>query len=186
MIDDKVLVAQVLSGDRHAFRTLIKQHERLVSHMIGRLIDKPEDREELCQDVFLKVYEKLNEFTFQSKLSTWVATIAYRHGINHLRKRRIKISDLPEDETGIERFIAIDDASENLADNEMDQIVLKLVEKLPPQYKAILTLYHVQEMSYPEIVEVTGLPEGTVKNYLFRARQLLKEKVKQYLGKEAV
>jgi len=186
MIDDKAQVAQVLSGDRHAFRMLIKHHERLVSHMIGRLIDKPEDREELCQDVFLKVYEKLGEFTFQSKLSTWIATIAYRHGINHLRKRKIKISDLPEDETSIERFIAIDDVSENLADKEMDQIVLKLVEKLPPQYKAILTLYHVQEMSYPEIVEITGLPEGTVKNYLFRARQLLKEKVKQYLGKEAV
>ncbi|HMR55966.1 MAG TPA: sigma-70 family RNA polymerase sigma factor, partial [Cyclobacteriaceae bacterium] len=85
----------------------------------------------------------------------------------------------------IERFIAIDDASEILAEREMDQIVFTLIEKLPPQYKAILTLYHVEEMSYPEIVEITGLPEGTVKNYLFRARQLLKEKVKQYLGKEA-
>ncbi|MCE7861937.1 MAG: sigma-70 family RNA polymerase sigma factor [Cyclobacteriaceae bacterium] len=186
MIDDKALVGQVLRGDQQAFRMLIKQHERLVSHMIGRLIDKPEDREELCQDVFLKVHEKLKEFTFQSKLSTWIATIAYRHGINHLRKRKIKISDLPEDETHIERFIAVDDASETLADAQLDQIVLTLVEKLPPQYKAILTLYHVQEMSYPEIVEITGLPEGTVKNYLFRARQLLKEKVKQYLGKEAV
>lgn len=185
MIDDKALVAQVLSGDRHAFRVLIKQHERLVSHMIGRLIDKPEDREELCQDVFLKVYEKLDEFTFQSKLSTWIATIAYRHGINHLRKRKIHISDLPEDEIHIERFIAVDDASENLAEAQLEEIVLTLVEKLQPQYKTILTLYHVQEMSYPEIVEITGLPEGTVKNYLFRARQLLKEKVKLYLGKEA-
>lgn len=185
MIDDKALVAQVLSGDQQAFRVLIKHHERLVSHMIGRLIYKAEDREELCQDVFLKVYEKLNEFTFQSKLSTWIATIAYRHGINHLRKRKINISDLPEDETHIERFIAVDDASENLSEAQLDEIVLMLVEKLPPQYKAILTLYHVQEMSYPEIVEITGLPEGTVKNYLFRARQLLKEKVKHYLGKEA-
>ncbi len=185
MIDDRALVAEVLRGDRQAFRMLIKQHERLVSHMIGRLINKPEDREELCQDVFLKVYDKLGEFTFQSKLSTWIATIAYRHGINHLRKRKISISDLPEDEASIERFIAIDDASENLAEKEIDQIVLTLIEKLPPQYKAILTLYHVQEMTYPEIVEITGLPEGTVKNYLFRARQLLKEKVKQYLDKEA-
>lgn len=185
MIDDKALVAQVLHGDQQAFRKLIKQHERLVSHMIGRLVNRPEDREELCQDVFLKVYDKLGEFTFQSKLSTWIATIAYRHGINHLRKRRIPIRDLPEDEISIERFIAIDDASEMLAEKEIDEIVLTLIEKLPPQYKAILTLYHVQEMTYPEIVEITRLPEGTVKNYLFRARQLLKEKVKQYLGKEA-
>jgi len=186
MIDDKALVSQVLSGDRLAFRLLIKQNERLVGHMIARLIDRHEDREELCQDVFLKVYEKLGEFTFQSKLSTWIATIAYRHGINHLRKRKIVISDLPEDESKIERFIAIDDASETLANQQLDDMVLQLIDKLPPQYKTILTLYHVQEMSYPEIVEITGLPEGTVKNYLFRARQLLKEKVKQYLGKEEV
>lgn len=185
MIDDRALVAQVLSGDRLAFRVLIKKHERLVGHMIARLIDRNEDREELCQDVFLKVYEKLGEFTFQSKLSTWIATIAYRHGINHLRKRKIEISNWPEEES-MERFVAIEDASETLAEKEMDQLVLQLVEKLPPQYKAILTLYHVQEMTYPEIVEITGLPEGTVKNYLFRARHLLKEKVKQYLGKEAM
>ena len=79
MTDDQALVARVASGDMQAFRLLIKQHERLVSHMIGRLIDNAEDREELCQDVFLKVHEKLSEFNFQSRLSTWIATIAYRH-----------------------------------------------------------------------------------------------------------
>jgi RNA polymerase sigma-70 factor (ECF subfamily) len=184
MADDRELVSQVLGGDRHAFRMLIKHHERLVSHMIARLIDHREDREELCQDVFLKVYEKLGEFTFQSKLSTWIATIAYRHAINHLRKRKIEIRELPDSEYETEQFISVENVAENMADQQLDDMVMQLIEKLPPQYRAILTLYHVQEMSYPEIVEVTGLPEGTVKNYLFRARQMLKEKVKQYLGKE--
>src|SRR4051812_28786223 len=86
MTDDKALVSRVLSGDMTAFRALIKKHERLVSHMVGRLVKQEEDREELCQDVFMKVYDKLGEFAFQSQLSTWIATIAYRHGINHLRK----------------------------------------------------------------------------------------------------
>jgi RNA polymerase sigma factor (sigma-70 family) len=184
MMDDKVLVSQVLSGDRQAFRVLIKQHERLVGHMIARLIDQHEDREELCQDVFLKVHEKLGEFTFQSKLSTWIATIAYRHGINHLRKRKIDTRELPDEEKYREQFISAENVEENFSDRQLDIMVFGLIDQLPPQYKAILTLYHVQEMSYPEIVEITGLPEGTVKNYLFRARQLLKEKVKKYLGKE--
>jgi len=184
MIDDKVLVSQVLSGDRQAFRVLIKQHERLVGHMIARLIDQQEDREELCQDVFLRVYEKLGEFTFQSKLSTWIATIAYRHGINHLRKRKIEIRELPEDETYRKQFISEENVEENFSEQQLDNLVMSLIDQLPPQYKTILTLYHVQDMSYTEIVEITGLPEGTVKNYLFRARQLLKEKVKKYLGKE--
>jgi RNA polymerase sigma factor (sigma-70 family) len=185
MIDDKALVSQVISGDKQAFRLLIKQNERLVGHMIARLIDRHEDREELCQDVFLKVYEKLGEFTFQSKLSTWIATIAYRHGINHLRKKKIEIRELPEEDDR-EQFVSLENVEEDFSDRQLDVMVMSLIDQLPPQYKAILTLYHVQEMSYPEIVEITGLPEGTVKNYLFRARQLLKEKVKKYLGKEEV
>jgi RNA polymerase sigma-70 factor (ECF subfamily) len=186
MIDDKVLVSQVLSGDRQALRVLIKQHERLVGHMIARLISQQEDREELCQDVFLKVYEKLGEFNFQSKLSTWIATIAYRHGINHLRKKKIEIRELPDEENYREQFISHENVEENFSDHQLDGIVMNLIDQLPPQYKAILTMYHVQEMSYPEMVEITGLPEGTVKNYLFRARHLLKESVKKYLGKEEV
>lgn len=185
MIEDKALVSRVISGDRQAFRMLIKQNERLVGHMIARLIDRHEDREELCQDVFLKVYEKLGEFTFQSKLSTWIATIAYRHGINHLRKKKIEIRELTEGDER-EQFISTENVEEGFSDQQLDGIVMSLIDKLPPQYKAILTLYHMQEMSYSEIVEITGLPEGTVKNYLFRARQLLKEKVKKYLGKEEV
>ena len=84
MIDDRTLVSRVLSGDMQAFMLLIRQHERLVLHMVGRVVKRQEDREELTQDVFMKVHEKLGEFTFQSRLSTWIATIAYRHAINDL------------------------------------------------------------------------------------------------------
>jgi RNA polymerase sigma-70 factor (ECF subfamily) len=68
----------------------------------------------------------------------------------------------------------------------MEKIILQNLEQLPPQYKVVLTLYHVDGMNYNEIGEATGMPEGTVKNYLFRARQLLKESVKRYLGQEEI
>ena len=184
MTDDQALVSRVLDGDMQAFRLLIKQHERLVSHMIGRLIDNAEDREELCQDVFLKVHEKLSEFNFQSRLSTWIATIAYRHAVNHLRKKKVKVSDIPEEESFTAHFVAEDNPEEKLADENMDELVMKFISLLPVQYKAVLTLYHLDGMSYPEIGVATGMPEGTVKNYLFRARALVKENVKKYLGKE--
>ena len=184
MIDDQALVSRIIGGDKHAFRLLIKQHERIVAHMIARLIDRKEDREELCQDVFLKVYQRIAEFNFQSKLSTWIATIAYRMGINHLRKKKIELRDIPEEESFTSHFISPDDPHENMEDNEIEAMTLRLIEQLPPHYKTILTLYHVDQMNYGEIGEVTGMPEGTVKNYLFRARNLLKEKVKKYLGKE--
>ncbi|MBT1700003.1 RNA polymerase sigma factor [Fulvivirgaceae bacterium PWU4] len=184
MIDDRILVKNVLAGDMQAFRLLIRQHEKLVAHMIGRLVKKDEEREELCQDVFLRVHEKLGEFSFQSKLSTWIATIAYRYAINHLRKQKIRFADLPDEESFTKHFIEETDPESIVEEGDTDAFVLKLVDELPPQYKTVLTLYHVEGMTYPEICEVTQMPEGTVKNYLFRARNLLKEKVKKYLGKE--
>lgn len=186
MIDDRTLVTKVLGGDMQAFKLLIQQYERLVVHMIGRLVKKEEETEELCQDVFMKVHEKLGEFAFQSKLSTWIATIAYRQAINHLRKTRMLFSDLPDEANIEKRFIDKENPETALEERDLDQFVLKLVDELPAQYKAVLTLYHVEGMTYQEIGEITQMPEGTVKNYLFRARHLLKEKVKPYLGKEAL
>lgn len=171
MDDDKALVSRVLGGDMQAFRALIKKHERLVVHMIGRIVKQEEDREELCQDVFLKVYEKLADFNFQSQLSTWIATIAYRHAINHLRKKKITLAELPEGEIVI---------ADEVADHDIDAYLIKLIEALPVQYKTVITLYHLEHKNYAEIGEITGMPEGTVKNYLFRARQLLKEKAAKY------
>lgn len=184
MTDDRTLVARVLSGDTQGFMLLIRQHERLVAHMIGRLVKNEEDREEICQDVFLKVYNKLSEFTFQSKLSTWIATIAYRYAINHLRKQKMFFSDIPEEERFAGNFIEAENPETVTEEKDMDAFILKLVDRLPAQYKIVLTLYHLDGMTYPEISKVTGMPEGTVKSYLFRARNLMKEKVKQYLGKE--
>jgi RNA polymerase sigma factor (sigma-70 family) len=185
MSSDKALVDAVLSRNRQALRDFIKRHERLVSHMVARLVDDKSDREELCQDIFLRAYEKLSEFNFQSKLSTWVATIAYRHGVNHLRKRKMKWADLPE-EADDWNFAEPENLANNIEEDDIEVIIKKNIEQLPPQYKVVLTLYHVDGMNYHEIGEATGMPEGTVKNYLFRARHLLKESVKKYLGQEEI
>jgi RNA polymerase sigma factor (sigma-70 family) len=184
MIDDRTLVKNVLAGDMQAFRLLIHQHERLVAHMIGRIVKKEEEVEELCQDVFMRVHGKLGEFNFQSKLSTWIATIAYRYALNHIRKEKITFSDIPDEEAFTKSFVEVNNPESLAEEKDQDVFVMKLIDGLPVQYKTILTLYHVQNMSYPEICEITGMPEGTVKNYLFRARNLLKEKVKKYIGKE--
>jgi RNA polymerase sigma factor (sigma-70 family) len=184
MNDERVLVAQVLNGNLQAFRDLIKLHERLVLHMVGRLVKSESDREELCQDIFLKVYDKLGEFSFNSKLSTWIATIAYRHAINYLRKQKMLFADIPDEQSFNAKFVEMENPESMMSERDMDEFVLNLVEELPVQYKTILTLYHVEGMSYPEICAITNMPEGTVKNYLFRARNLLKEKVKKHLGKE--
>jgi RNA polymerase sigma-70 factor (ECF subfamily) len=166
MVDDRALISRVLGGDMQAFRALIKRHERLVTHMIGRVVKQDEDREELCQDVFMKVYEKLGEFQFQAQLSTWIATIAYRHAINYLRKKKFNLVEFPED-------LSIDE--QVVEESDLQAHLIKKIDMLPVHYKIVLTLYHLEDKNYQEIGEITGMPEGTVKNYLFRARQMLKK-----------
>lgn len=184
MTDDRTLVNRVLSGEKSALKALIRQHERLVAHMVGRLVKGEEDREEICQDVFLKVFEKLPGFGFQSKLSTWIATIAYRQAINHLRKQGPAFQEIPEEEGWSDRFVEHSNPAEILAARDENEVVMGYVEQLPAAYKGVLTLYHLEGMSYEEIGAALQMPEGTVKNYLFRARKLLKDKVSLHLDHE--
>jgi RNA polymerase sigma-70 factor (ECF subfamily) len=101
-----------------------------------------------------------------------------------LRKHKHAWTDIPDEEQFSSSFVEESNPESLVAEEDSDSFVMKLVERLPPQYRVVLTLYHIEGMTYPEIGEITGMPEGTVKNYLFRARNLLKEKVKKYLGKE--
>ncbi len=185
-MDDQTLVRSILNGNTQAFSFLIKKYEKLVFHMVQKLVNDEPSIEELAQDVFMKVYEKLPGFRFESKLSTWIATIAYRHTINHLRKtKRIQYKEL--EEASEDRFFINNDTPERSYEaKDTGRFVQEQIEKLPAHYRNILYLYHIEEMTYPEIVEVTGLPIGTVKNYLFRARKLLKEQLSNFVNKEAL
>lgn len=147
-------------------------------HMVARVVSDDMDREELCQDVFVKVYDKLATFHFDSKLSTWIATIAYRMAVNFAKKKKLNQVEL--DEVAFKVGEVVDDTEEK----DMKVFILRLVDQLPLNYKTVLTLFYLDGFSYPEIVEVTGMPEGTVKNYIHRARQKLKAIVEKQSEKE--
>ncbi|MES2276189.1 MAG: sigma-70 family RNA polymerase sigma factor [Bacteroidota bacterium] len=86
MFNEREVVTKILNGDTSAFDALVKQYERLVYVVVSRLIREPEDVADICQEVFIKVYNSLFRFGFQSKLSTWIARIAYFTGINYIKK----------------------------------------------------------------------------------------------------
>ncbi|MGZ3777924.1 MAG: RNA polymerase sigma factor [Mucilaginibacter sp.] len=183
MFNEKEVVTSVLNGDLRAFELLVKQYEKLVFYVIHRLVKDQQAAEDICQEVFIKVYNSLERFSFQSKLSTWVARIAYLTAINYVRKyNREKASDYPED---IENYhFTVDTPEQLLTKKDTANYVEQLILQLPEKYRTVLTLYHLNEFSGPEIEEITGMPEGTVKSYLFRARKLLKEKIEGYLKNE--
>lgn len=183
MNEDNILVAQILRGDTRAFQRLVRQHERLVEHMVGRIVSQREDREDICQEVFLRVYQKLPGFHFQSRLSTWIATVAYRTAINYAKKERKHTSETL-DHTPAAAHPA-PNAHERLEKQSVHAYVHEQIDQLPVHYRTVLTLFHLEEMSLAEIQEITDMPLGTIKNYLFRARKLLKDRLqKRFLTEE--
>lgn len=187
MEPEREFVQKILNGDLNAFRDLVDQYQNLVIHVVFRTVSRQEDREEICQEVFIKVYQNLSGFKFQSKLSTWIGKIAYTTTINYLRKFKLPISSSKSDisvdskinETDydpIERFQSENPSPlEVMERQDLSDLLQKNIEKLPAPYQTIITLYHLDQMSYQEIGEIMDLPEGTVKSYLFRGRKKLKD-----------
>lgn len=177
-MNEQQLVSQILSGSDSAMRLFISKYKSLVSHMVARVIADHQDREELCQDVFIKAFDKIDTFKFEAKLSTWLAAIAYRAAVNFAKKKRLDQVDI--EEVGY----AVWEEDGSTEKDDMNRYIHHLIDKLPAQYKSVLTLFYLEGFSYPEIVEITEMPEGTVKNYIHRARTKLRELVEQHAQKE--
>jgi RNA polymerase sigma-70 factor (ECF subfamily) len=175
-MNDAELVNQILNGNMNAFTFLVNRYQKLVVHITGRLIQRKDELEDVCQEVYLKVYQNLGKYRSESKLSTWIATIAYNTSINYLRKYK-KCDSSGSDETSILEKLT-DFKSDDYEKKDLYRYLREQIELLPIQYRTVLTLYHLEEFSYQEIEQITSMPEGTVKNYLFRAKALLKEKLK--------
>ncbi|MEP4535234.1 MAG: RNA polymerase sigma factor [Cyclobacteriaceae bacterium] len=179
-MEDHQLVKRVLQGNYQAYLELIEKYKLLVVHMVGRVVIDEQDKEELCQDVFVKVYESLATFKFNSKLSTWIATISYRMAVNFAKKRSRRNDTQELDDVAFR----VGHVDETFEEKDFSNFVHQIVMQMPESYRVVLTLFYLEGFSYPEIVEITGMPEGTVKNYLFRARQKLKDLAEPYVGKE--
>ena len=175
-MEDAELINQILKGNMNAFTFLVNRYQKLVVHITARLIQQQEEVEDVCQDVFLKVYQNLGKYRCECKLSTWIATITYNTSINYLRKFKKNI-DVNFDDTAALRNLT-EYKSDDYERTDLHQFIHEQIELLPVQYRTVLTLYHLEEFSYREIEQITGMPEGTIKSYLFRAKALLKEKLK--------
>jgi RNA polymerase sigma factor (sigma-70 family) len=192
---DEHLVKRTLKGDRHAYGLIVKNTEGLVAQIIFKMISIPADRKDLAQDVYLKAFNNLQNFRFQAKLSTWIGQIAYNTCLHYLEKKKlVLLEEFGEDDGDqSESLRRINDSFVPLLENDTEKLlsnkelsaILKIeIDKLPPLYKTLITLYHNEELSYAEIAQITALPDGTVKNYLFRARKILKENLLLHYKRE--
>lgn len=179
---DEALAVEARRGSEAAFRELVERFHRPVYALLVRIVRQPELAEDLAQETFLKAWKALARFDPGRKFSSWIFKIAHNSALDELRRGGLETVSLdapftPDDEPP---ELPADLAAENpllrtLA-RESGQVLERAVARLRPAYRAILLLRFAQEMSYDEIAEVLGLPLGTVKIHLFRARaELLKE-----------
>ncbi len=181
MRTDAELVAGALAGSQEAFRELVQRFERPVYSLLARMVQDPGTAEDLAQEAFVKAYRRLATYDPSRKLSSWLFKIAHNTAIDHLRRHvpdEVPL-DAPADEDrggGLAAVLA-DSSSEDPAAaaerKDLAQALERAIARLRPEYRGVVTLFYLQGASYPEICEATGLPLGTVKTNLHRARKEL-------------
>lgn len=183
-MNDTELISQILDGNMNAFTFLVNRYQKLVVHITGRLIQRQDEIEDVCQEVFIKVYQNLGKYRNECKLSTWIATIAYNSSVNYLRKFRKFDEVIPDDSFALRNLA--DFSMENYEITDLKRYIREQIELLPIQYRTVVTLFHLEEFSYQEVEQITGMAEGTVKSYLFRAKALLREKLKHIVDENSL
>jgi RNA polymerase sigma-70 factor (ECF subfamily) len=178
---DEELVRTVLAGDRERFGELVERYQSRLVNYLHRLVRNLDEAHDLAQEVFVRVYQALDRFDPQYRFSTWLFRVAQNAAIDVIRKRRFRLVPLTRpDEDGGEASWELDLpaegplALESLETRERDAQVRQAIDGLPWEYRELLLLRHYGELAYEEIAQAKGMPLGTVKNKLFRARQMLK------------
>jgi len=166
---DGDLVTMTLRGHSEAFATLVERYDRAVYHLAYRTLRDVEEARDATQEAFFKAFRSLRTFKAGSKFSTWIFAIAYHACCDRLNRRKHytseELPDRADAAPGPEhQVIALDEASRLRA----------AIDALPEKYRTVITLFHLQGKQYEEIATVLGLPMGTVKTHLFRAKEQLR------------
>jgi RNA polymerase sigma-70 factor (ECF subfamily) len=184
-LTDQEVVARAREGRETAFRELIGRYERPVFSLIYRLVRDRERAEDLSQDTFIKVLNALDRYDPSYKFSSWIFKIAHNTALDHLRKKEpetLSLEGSPHAGTAAEAdassvSVASDEPSpeEYAANRELSGTLEEAVGKLRPEYRTAIVLCHMEGRAYEEIAEIMGVPLGTVKTYIHRARHELRD-----------
>jgi RNA polymerase sigma-70 factor, ECF subfamily len=161
--DEAHLVAASKRGDQDAFAQLVQYHQRRVFNLVFRMVQQYEEANEVTQETFLAAWQGLPAFRGDARFSTWLYRIAYNCALKQLEHRNHE-----------QRIDA------ELEARDRQTLVHEHLASLPAKYRIVLTLRHLQDMTYEEMAEILTMPIGTIKTHLFRARNLLKERLEMF------
>src|SRR4029078_648998 len=178
-VPDRDLVATAVSGIDGCFEELVRRYQRPISAYVYRMVGNYESALDLTQEIFIKVYNSLRRYRSEFKFSTWIYKIAHNSAVDHLRRSATREQSLISG-TESEPFELPIESGRLSPEQESERKerrteIETVVRSLPSSYRELITPRHSQDLTYEEIVEVTGLPLGTVKNRLFRAREMMRQ-----------
>lgn len=180
-LTDEILVNQIVAGERDLYRILIERHQQNVFSLGLGFFKNTEDASDFTQEVFLKAYMGLSGFQGRSRFSTWLYRIAYNTGINSLNRRHEFISLASEYEEQPDSFDppAPDNVEAEILRKYAMEAVREAMKELPERYRICLELYFFYDRTYDEIEVITSFPLNTIKSHIFRAKQLLRERLSE-------
>jgi len=183
---DEQIILDIRQGNPRRYSVLLDRHKDRAMTLAVRLVGNRHEAEELVQDAFVRAYNHLEQFRGDAKFSTWFYRILYNVCMTRVTRRQPARETVEVDDANAKDKLTMQDCSplERLEDAELQEIIRREIETLPEKYRTHITLFYVQEMSYEQIGEVLGLPVGTVKTNLFRARTRLRVNVLSRLHDE--
>ena len=180
LVTDEMLVAEIQSGDRTAFRELIQRWQHKMFTFCYRQLGEDSLAEEAAQDIFLKVFKNIQRFRGESKFSTWIYRIAHNHCINLQQRHHRRYRGMHE---SIEDAVPLSTEDQSPLDHveslDFNSRLQDYLMELPEEHRTLLVLRDIQDCSYEEIVSITGLSLGTVKSRIHRARKALRPLLEQ-------
>ena len=189
-LTDEEIIDKIQNGSIELFEVIVSRYQKKLVNYIYRMISDFDSAMELSQEVFIKVYNSLDKYNPSFKFTTWVHRIASNATIDWMRKKKIDAYSLDandnEDAPSMSQQVPSKDLSplQNLEMGQLQNRIERAIDELPFIYKQLIILRHINELSYDEISEAVDLPLGTVKNRIFRGREMLKAKLSSELSKE--
>lgn len=185
-MDEHALISRAKQGDTDAFADLLALHERFVYNLALRTIGNPEDAEDVAQDAFVRAWQALPSFQGKSAFRTWMYRIVVNLCINRFPRLRRELNDLAADEIVElpETRPHENDPAARLEHREHRALLHREIERLPDSQRLLISLRYHDELSYEEIASLVGLPLGTVKTGLFRAKERLRQCLSAYQYQE--
>ncbi len=191
--DDAALVARLVVRDEAAFNELVLLYERRVFALVYRMLGRRDEAEDLAQEVFVQVFKAIEQFRGDSKLSTWIFRIAVnlcKNRTKYLARRRTDAQEelgerLERSAFASARGVSVGEIGrpdELVEGMQLERIVKVAISQIEPDFREVLILRDVEDLSYEEIAAITGLADGTVKSRIHRARAQLKSLVEKALG----